>query len=294
MSTNRDDDDESDDLSEATQEEFEFIESQWENSVEVGLKIQWPSISQPSKHRALHLSTKLEEDAIAPLFDGTQWAGTRVWKAAVVALEYLLEHHDDPSTTGSDGTSTTANSLLELGCGLGVPAMLWHLIHEIPRDDAVERGNHSPPRVVLSDMPDLLPQLEANLKNNFGDYLGKSIDAKALAWSKEGIRECIQSGEEPEGFFDICLNCDCIYEPLYGRDSWEALADLLGELARLSPRTLLVTSVERRVADGLENFVERLEAIGTVHPLRKVLRNDEDPHHIIEIYVTKGITEPFP
>lgn len=250
------DDNVSNSSSSSDADEFDFIESQWEERVETGLIVRWPESSRP-----LHISTKLSEDLIAPLFSGTQWAGTRVWKAAVVALEYLLEHHN------------AKPNLLELGCGLGVPAMLWHLLHE---PDS---------QVILSDMPDLLPQLQSNVERNFPG--STSIQAKALSWSKQGLSELLD--QHRTGSFDICLNCDCIYEPLYGSDSREALADLLASMAERSPSTLLVTSVERRKGDGLELFLDRLTNSGTVEPIERVLRNDEDKHHIIEIYVTKGI-----
>lgn len=211
------------------------------------------------------------------MFDGTQWAGTRVWKAAVLGLECLLEHYPDKQ------------NLLELGCGLGVPGMLWHLIKESEATPDHEKENN----VLLTDMPDLLPQLQENVQRNF-DENGKclpqnigSIQAKALEWSRQGVIELLE--QHPP--FEICLNCDCIYEPLYGRDSWEALADVLAVVAETSPSTILVTSVERRRGDGLESFLERLAATGTVRPIERVLRNDEDKHHVIEIYVTQGNLE---
>lgn len=268
-------DDPSESSSSDDQEEFDFITSQWENGVEVGLRLDWPGSRRP-----ITINTKLTEDRIAPLFDGTQWAGTRVWKAAVVALEYLLEAHPE------------GGSLLELGCGLGVPGMLWHLLHEEKREQQQQ------PRVVLTDMPDLLPQLEANMQNNFEGYYGRSIQAKDLDWSIEGIQKLWKDegdlaisedgNNRQRKIFDICLNCDCIYEPLYGRESWESLADVLAEISRQSPDTVLISSVERRTADGLENFIERLQATGVVESVQRVLRNEEDPHHIIEVYVTKG------
>lgn len=315
-------------------DEFDFITSQWENGVETGLTISWPG-----SHRPLQLSTKLTEDRIAPLFDGTQWAGTRVWKAAVVALEYILSlnnlpHDQDPNGNGNGpqqqlqqqpSSTRRYQSLLELGCGLGVPAMVWHLLQQESSTTATDYNNKnkqddstscsidsdsvSPsPRVVLTDMPDLLPQLEANVRHNFPDSYGTIIQAKPLDWSKEELQALWKQQEQMtqssnpnhnhhdddddsrgRPVFDICLNCDCIYEPLYGRKAWEALADVLAEVARLSPSTLIVTSVERRTADGVEDFCHRLLHSGTIQSIQQVLRNDEDPHHIIEVYVTKGI-----
>jgi hypothetical protein len=88
--------------------------------------------------------------------------------------------------------------------------------------------------------------------------------------------------------FDVCINLDCNYEPLYGQDSWEALADILQTMAEVSPSTLLVTAVERRNADGLEDFLNRLQSSPHVQPIELVSRNDDDKHHVIEIYVTQG------
>jgi len=273
--------------SDSTCEEFDFITSKWENGVETGLQLDWPG-----SHRSITINTKLSEDRIAPLFHGTQWAGTRVWKASVVALEYLLE------------AFPSGGSLLELGCGLGVPGMVWHLLHEPNKRYANELdgddrdGNrNTPQRVVLTDMPDLLPQLKENVEGNFSRFYGRSIEAKDLDWSTEALQQLLHDETERlpnagkndgKTVFDICLNCDCIYEPLYGRDAWEALADVLAEVARQSPSTVLVSSVERRTADGLEDFIQRLEATGVVEPMRRTLKDDSDPHHIIEIYVTQG------
>jgi predicted nicotinamide N-methyase len=253
-------DSKSQDNSSSEEEEFDFIESTWENMVETGLIIRWPTAS-----RALHLSTKLEEAEIAPLFNGTQWAGTRVWKAAVLALEYMLEHFTEDSSG--------PKSLIELGCGLGVPGILWHLLHD-------EKN-----KVVVTDMESLMSQLKENVDKNFPD--NKLIHTRSLSWSEVGISKLLRT----HGDFDICLSCDCIYEPLYGRDSWEALADVLGYVGKVSPKTVLVTSVERRRGDGLEQFFERLEGKGTVAPIQLVLRNDEDKHHVIEIYITYGIAD---
>jgi hypothetical protein len=266
---NDDDDDEKSINSDSDDEdEFPFIESKWQDSVETGLIISWP----PAAPRVVELSTKLPEDAIAPLFDGTQWAGTRVWKAAIVALEYLVEHDDENYT-----------SLLELGCGLGVPGMLWYCWKQMQIEKKNDGDKTAACEVVLTDQPDLLTQLQGNLESNFTEE--QKISALPLSWSREGILEILATTK-----FDVCLNCDCIYTPLYGRDSWLALGDVLETVAKESPSTLLVTSVERRNGDGLEEFLERLQATGAVQEIERVLRNEEDKHHVIEIYVTKGKT----
>ena len=319
----------------------EFISSKWKDSVEVGLVIQYPlpftnfltaeteetTASEPVIGRSivvsggydenqnedtntdtprtalspLSLSTVLEEGSIAPLFDGTQWAGTRVWKAAILGLEYLLrerqkQRHDQNSKGGA-----CFGSLLELGCGLGVPGMVWKQILSVEQAQQEQHQKMSPPRVVLTDRDSLVSQLKENIAVNFKD--DSSIEAMSLDWSREGIVSLLQQERDTQHgsdaaieneavapVFDICLNCDCVYEPLYGRLAWESLADVLSEVALASPNTLLVTALERRNGDNVEGFLERLEASGRVEtPIERVVRHDQDPHHVIEIYVTKGI-----
>jgi hypothetical protein len=65
--------------------------------------------------------------------------------------------------------------------------------------------------VFLMDQHNLLSQLNANLKQKFQN--SKSIQAQALSWSEVGIRALLAEQIQQ---FDICLNCNCTYEPLYG------------------------------------------------------------------------------
>ena len=180
------------------------------------------------------------------------------------------------------------------------------------------------PRVVATDRDSLSTQLQMNIETNFrtdSDCCDNStsvngsnnIAVKALDWSEDGIKILLEeeslllqqrssmsskgdksnhekNNKEKEAIFDICLNCDCVYEPLYGRKSWESLADVLIQIAKSSPRTLLVTSVERRNSDNLEGFLHKLTISGAIQvPIDCAVRDTTDPHHVIEIYTTKGI-----
>jgi Lysine methyltransferase len=300
------------------------LESQWQDGVETALTVKWPTLPL---HKSLHLSTQLPESAMAPLFDGTGWAGTRVWKAALLAVQYMEQEYLPKQQQQQQPQRQTQIrrplSLLELGCGLGVPGMLWHRLQQTSttspqaqQSPLADNQHHSRYyRVVLTDRPSLVSQLQANLQANFpndDDDDHHSISAQALSWSPEGLRTLLQELQQQQQRkgdaestaedddvtssqsssapfqFDFCLNCDCIYEPLYGRDSWMALADVLSTLAELSPQTLLITSVERRNGDGLQDFWERLHQSPHVGKTERVVRNDDDKHHVIEIYVTKS------
>jgi Lysine methyltransferase len=275
----------------------QFLESQWQDGVEIGLIVNWPTIEP------LQLSTRLSESSMVPLFDGTGWAGTRVWKAALLAVKYMEQEYL------SSSSSNRPLSLLELGCGLGVPGMLWHRLqlklfeeHKCSSPIDIDQDISSY-KVVLTDQPSLVSLLQDNLQTNFPN--DDRIQVQSLSWSQEGIQRLLMHQEKKDRvtdakdataraspsqpfLFDICLNCDCIYEPLYGRDSWMAMADILIELASLSPNTILLTSVERRNADGLDGFLDRLDQSPIIGSTRCVLRNDDDKHHVIEIYLTKS------
>jgi hypothetical protein len=275
----------------------QFLESQWQDGVETGLIVNWPTINP------LQLSTRLSESSIVPLFDGTGWAGTRVWKAALLAIKYMQQKYL------SSPSSNRPLTLLELGCGLGVPGMLWHRLqlNVLKQEECSSPRNrdqhYTPHKVVLTDLPSLVSLLQRNLQTNFPN--DDTIQVQSLSWSREGIKELLLNQEKmsavtneedvtPDSsrskyfLFDICLNCDCIYEPLYGRESWMALADTLIALATLSPSTIILTSVERRSADGLDGFLDRLAQSPHIGCTERVLRNDDDKHHVIEIYVTRS------
>ncbi|KAL7525912.1 hypothetical protein ACHAWF_001561 [Thalassiosira exigua] len=178
--------------------------------------------------------------------------------------------------------------MLELGCGLGIPGMIFHLLG----------GN-----VVLTDQIDILSQLEKNVSSNFPltfiDNANESsspdehanrpeehrIQALPLSWSRNGI-SCLlkQLGRTRIGF-DIVINCDCVYEPLYG-NSWHMLNEAIDELLKANPRCLIISSMERRQADGIDEFLKEMKDLEHVGGVEKVW------HEVgkkIEIYITKGI-----
>ena len=65
-------------------EEFlNFKSIRTDGHLEEAISFQWPDT------RKIVISTLLEEDDLAPLFDGSRWAGTRLWAAAVRAVQYI-------------------------------------------------------------------------------------------------------------------------------------------------------------------------------------------------------------
>lgn len=238
------------DSEEDVEDEFErrfndrFLSIRSRTGLEIGVSVSWPGIHVNSNR--WELSTCLSSDCIAPFFHGTQWAGTRVWRAAVVALEYLLADEAE-LRVGSD------HAVIELGCGLGVPGMVLHALRKCT--------------VVLTDMGDLIPTVQENLNKAFPGLdsdterlvAPHTILARELDWSAKGVNKLIE--ETGLTSIDVVLCCDCIFEPLYG-DSWKQLLQCQVSLMRANPRAYVLTSVERRNFDGISDYLRALTYVG--------------------------------
>lgn len=225
-----------------------------QTGLETSVEIEFPGCE---KHPKLRLSTCMQPADISPMFSGTQWAGTRVWRSSIVATQYMLhEFGRQPQHTNSNQEEKNNSTLVELGCGLGVPGMILH---------AMLGWN-----VVLTDKDPLPKQLEENCKTNFPGVYGKHIQAHELDWSREGVNELIDQkyfvrkdadgkAKKSRAGFDFVINCDCVYEPLYGL-SWKLLVETIDELLRINPLAVVITCLERRKADGVDKFLNALEA----------------------------------
>ena len=283
-----------------------------ETQLEEAISFSWPGIyddekvdgtddNTEKKLRKIAISTLLEEDDLAPLFDGSRWAGTRLWAAAVRAVQFLSGHlPDTKNMLGSDAPTTDGEevaSILELGCGLGVPGMIFHLL-----------GCN----VVLTDQIEILSQLEKNVLDNFPNTSDcnkekehptisdnfpntsdcnkekeqPTINAMDLSWSRSDANSLLEKLGRSDTGFDIVLNCDCVYEPLYG-DSWHLLNETIDELLKVNPKCLVVSSMERRQADGIDQFLEEMRSMGNVGSVEKVWSEEKRK---IEIYMTRGIS----
>ena len=233
------------------------------NGIETGISCSFDGC------RTLQLSTLLEEQDIAPIFSGAEWAGTRVWHAAIRLLDYMYnEKFSKDNIAYSIMNGKSRPSLLELGCGLGVPGMIASL-----------RGATT----VLSDQENLLDQLRRNLENNFTteELFGSNsiIKACTLDWSRENVRALLEENGNKDGF-DVVIHCDCVFEPLYGK-SWMMLVDVIDELLSFKKNTVVLSSMERRNGDGINNFLQRMNSAPNISFTKLVY---EDRANNIQIY----------
>jgi predicted nicotinamide N-methyase len=233
-----------------------------DNTVEIAVCVTWPNV--PS----FCLSTCLAEAQLAPLFSGTAWAGTRVWPAAMVALQYLI----------SISVVTNDSRVVELGAGLGVPGVLLQKVTGCT--------------VVLTDLEALVEQMRRNLQqafpnnnNNATTTNSTKIRAEVLDWSAKGVQSLV----EMTGLrFDVVLNCDCIFEPLYG-ESWKFLVECQEAFLIRNPNAFMLTSCERRRHDGIEKYLQALDDSPVVGRVEQVKPLFDYPSEV-ELYRLYGIT----
>ncbi|XP_066497202.1 protein-lysine methyltransferase METTL21D [Hoplias malabaricus] len=147
--------------------------------------------------------------------------GCVVWDAAIVLSKYLETEQFCTSKTWS------GKKILELGSGTGVVGIM-----------AASLGAN----VTVTDLEDLQPLLEMNIREN-QDLVSKgSITAKVLKW-----------GEDVNDFLphpDYILMADCIYY----EQSVEPLVETLKLLA--APETCIICCYEQRTV-GVNPEVER-------------------------------------
>jgi Lysine methyltransferase len=304
VSSNNDNDNEDDDEDSWYGEYYKSIRT--DTGLEIGCIITWPNLNDDNDYddyddeqntqytqqdhkqqkQQLTISTCLPETSIAPMFHGTQWAGTRLWRASIVATKYILELY-----RLSNVFNWNKNTIvIELGCGLGVPGMIIH--------------NKINCYTILTDKGDLIEQIQNNLYTNFptttsttvpssttttnindtSTTTSSTIQVQSLDWSIEGISELKQTinkiqqrillsssstsstttptivqqqqqqqQQQPTSSI-VILCCDCIYEPLYGT-SWKQLLLCQNELLRIYPTAYVLTSVERRKFDGIDQYL---------------------------------------
>eukprot|EP00960_Hanusia_phi_P064712 765881-Hanusia_phi.AAC.2 len=214
--------------------------------------------------RKMHISLLLTENGLAPLFDGAAWAGTRLWEAAIAAIEFMSSRYGEELNSGA--------KVLELGCGTGVPGMCCRIL-----------GGD----VTLTEQPQLVPLLEENILTNFPDDV--HIRAESFSWGKE----CAQRMRVHHGSFRFILACDCIFAPLYG-ESWRLLADSLCVLlqpdaakaeGKKSPTGIL--SMQRRNGDEIESFFHYLRSLSNQWVIDLIY--DQKPIEIYEVYLADNL-----
>eukprot|EP01062_Namystynia_karyoxenos_P051589 TRINITY_DN40604_c0_g1_i2.p1 TRINITY_DN40604_c0_g1~~TRINITY_DN40604_c0_g1_i2.p1 ORF type:complete len:355 (+),score=91.94 TRINITY_DN40604_c0_g1_i2:93-1157(+) len=159
---------------------------------------------------------------LAQVFSDGTWTGALVWDAALLCAELLLSDQQLRSSCEGGGT------VVELGCGLGVPGLVAALLGA---------------RAVLTDRGPLARLAVENIERC---GLGARAAARTLDWCDGGVAVLRAEVGDP----DLVLACDCVFFPLFG-----SAAPLVGVLEGLAgPRTRCIVASERRPSDGLDRF----------------------------------------
>ena len=159
------------------------------------------------------------------------------WDAAFVLGEHVLLHHADWMGRGSRCTR-----VLELGAGTGLCGLMI--------------AQATDAHVTITDLPELLPLMEGNLRRNFCEGEKERVQARTLRW---GCQE-----DYSDAPYDVILGADIVaslYDPV-------ALAATLYALS--GPDTKIYISSKSRLDKPHEEFdmemkrlfgkVERVEA----------------------------------
>mmetsp|Transcript_103691 Transcript_103691/g.237437 ORF Transcript_103691/g.237437 Transcript_103691/m.237437 type:complete len:257 (+) Transcript_103691:18-788(+) len=171
------------------------------------------------KDRTLRLTQTMQEDELAPLFCGGEWAGTRLWQAAATLMDYVVDNYNMQDKV-----------VLELGAGLGAPGMVCAWL--------------GAKKAILTDVEEVTGLLRRNAEDN-ADH--GCFVVEPLWWNVEGAAKLFDDHK-----IDYAICCDCIFEPLYG-DCWKQLSEVVTELVQKG--VVCLVSVERRNHDGVDKFL---------------------------------------
>ena len=198
------------------------------------LLLQLPAFMAHLANPLALIEPELDESILSPLWSDGTWTGTIMWDSAVHTAEMLLA--DEAWASRLRGAS-----VCELGCGLGLPALVAHLL--------------GASNVVLTDREMVVRLVGDGLECN-----GRALEgcrAVVFPWSDDAaaaLREQHFAAAAP----DVIIACDCIFAPIFG-DSFLLLRMLI---ALASSRTLCIVALERRPNDGAEAFFEQAVAAG--------------------------------
>ncbi|KAL1527452.1 hypothetical protein AB1Y20_016117 [Prymnesium parvum] len=178
------------------------------------------------------LDPEVAEDA-TPLWSDGSWTGTLIWDSAVHATEFLLSNE-------AWRASLEGESVLELGCGLGLPGIVCALLGAAP--------------VVLTDRGAVAALAEEGCRAN--PQLA-AVRGVTLEWEEAAVKDLVTKhfNGQPPG---VIIACDCIFAPMFG-DSF-LLLEVLSALA--GPKTRIIVGLERRPKDGAEAFFTLAERAG--------------------------------
>ena len=75
-------------------------------------------------------------------------------------------------------------------------------------------------------------------------------------WYRQGIFRILKETNNTARGFSDTLNCDCIYDPLYGRQSCKMSVEFVDKILMVKEDITTIMTVERKIYDGVDEFLE--------------------------------------
>ena len=197
-------------------------------------------------------SLKGTEEELTPLFSGSIWSAI-VWKDSVnVMCEYLESHREEFRN----------KTIIELGCGLGVPGLVAGITCQAKQ-------------VYLTDRAQDLQVLSQSLTQNL-PLRSLKFECLAFDWKDYGDDSFGKIQAE------VVLAVECISADVYGKESLFHLLQAIKTVAKKETPILLFICSRRRKSDGLDFVLEKIEKCLMENScIQLVAKSDEDG---IELY----------
>jgi len=171
-----------------------------------------PSVKIPQQYTEIQAPAHFDKGLIFPLNKDLGEAGC-MFQSEIVMCNFM----SDPSCELSSYMSGQKR-IVELGCGTGLLGIV-----------IAQMGQ----RVVLTDMPHVLAQVEDNVRVNLEGEAAGRVEVSALTWGDE-------AHHKKQGTFDLVLCSDLVYK----EETKEPLVSTLRAITR--PDSLIAMAFERR------------------------------------------------
>lgn len=218
-------------ISDAVMKSFGDIESEPVDNFSGLLKRKYSSIVSDLKGDNRELASITEESDVVPRqYEG----GLKTWECSIDLLQFLKEESSDISRVGS---------VLEVGCGSGLPGIYCHQLVEHPKLFVFQDFNQSVLESVT--LPNVLLNIPAYSSETFKFYYG---DWKDLP------------GKLPRHSFDLILTSETIYRC----ESYSLLLDIFDRALEPEKGRVLLAAKDYYFGLGgsVQQFTKRASSLG--------------------------------
>lgn len=179
---------------------------------------------------------------LSPLFSNI-WIATQIWPGSIQLASFLVRNP----------RLVIGRAVVELGAGVGLPGILT-------------ASTLSPAKVILTELDEMKALLQRNVVKNGLEGLA---EVRNLDWTE--VSQVDALGDQ----VDVVICSDCVFEPVYGAESWRLLARTL---ACFKTQDVVISLTRRGESDGIDGFLTLCGSLG-LH-LDCVDGDDSEKHSI--------------